>query len=302
MARYYRAASLTTLVDQVNRLWPGRDKSSDGWIGDPSHQARKSDHNPDYGLGWNGVVRAQDIDKDGIDVAALLRAVTVDPRTAYVIWNGQIWTPARGWYKYTGPNPHKTHIHVSIKHTKAAEAGTPWALSGSPVNPTPPVWTGTMGWPVLKEGMVSADVGGLQLFLRGQGYAIDADQRFGPATVAALIDWQVKHGLVPDAHAGPATQEAMARTGKDEDKAEEEQPEEEEEVIMKGATYVSASGTRYYILFNEVSGFYSEHSGVSGAYNSAIAGPWKTGNWPEITWKHADTLKENLDKVRGGVA
>lgn len=128
MAKYYRAPSLDKLVAQVNAMWPGRDKASDGWIGDPSHQARKSDHNPDYTFGWNGVVRAQDLDKDGIDVSTLLRAVTTDSRTAYVIWNGQIWTPARGWYKYTGPNPHKAHIHVSIKHTKAAELDYAWDL------------------------------------------------------------------------------------------------------------------------------------------------------------------------------
>lgn len=299
MARYYRAASLTTLVEQVNRLWPNRDKTSDGWIGDPSHQARKSDHNPDYDWPWNGVVRAQDIDKDGIDVAALLRAVTTDPRVAYVIWNGQIWTPARGWYKYTGPNPHKTHIHVSIKHTKAAEVGTPWALSGTPVNPTPPSWTGEMGWPVLSEGSLGDDVHELQEFLRDQGYTIDVDGRFGPGTKTALIDWQAKNGLVPDAHTGPATQGRIAAHKNADEKPLEE--EEEEEETMKGATYVK-NGVRYYLLFNEVSGFYSEHSGVGGAYNSTLAAPWKTGNWPEITADHARVLKENLDKVRTGVA
>lgn len=295
MARYYRAASLTTLVNQTNQRWPNRDKTSDGWIGDPSHQARKSDHNPDYKFPWNGVVRAQDIDKDGIDVSAFIRAVTVDPRTAYVIWNGQIWTPSRGWYKYTGPNPHKGHIHVSIKHSKAAEVGTPWALA--PLAPVPDAWKGAMGWPVLKEGSVSDDVRQLQEILRDLGYTIDTDGRFGPGTATVLIDWQVKNGLVPDAHAGPATQERLAALKN----ADEKPLEEEEEDIMKGATYAK-NGTRYYILFNEVSGFYSEHSGTGGAYNSAIATAWKTGTWIEITPDHARVLKQNLDKVRTGVA
>src|SRR5690606_29069239 len=58
---YYLAPSLVKLRDLINQNWPNRDKSSDGWIGDPSHQARKSDHNPDYSAG--GVVRAIDVDE-----------------------------------------------------------------------------------------------------------------------------------------------------------------------------------------------------------------------------------------------
>lgn len=49
-----------TLRDQVNQRWPHRDKASDGSIGDASHQARPSDHNPDS----KGLVHAIDLDKD----------------------------------------------------------------------------------------------------------------------------------------------------------------------------------------------------------------------------------------------
>jgi hypothetical protein len=45
---------------QVDDSYPDRDKSSDGWIGDTSHKARRSDHNPDA----KGIVRAIDIDRD----------------------------------------------------------------------------------------------------------------------------------------------------------------------------------------------------------------------------------------------
>jgi hypothetical protein len=31
----------------------------------------------------------------------------------YVIWNRYIWTPSRGWHKYSGPSPHTDHVHVS---------------------------------------------------------------------------------------------------------------------------------------------------------------------------------------------
>src|SRR5690625_1007649 len=116
---YYLAASLTKLRDEVNALWPNRSKVSDGWIGDTSHQARKSDHNPDYGSG--GVVRAIDITKSGINVDLLLKHTTNDSRVAYVIYNHRIYQHSTGWKPYYGSNPHTQHVHVSIAHTRAAE-------------------------------------------------------------------------------------------------------------------------------------------------------------------------------------
>src|ERR1044072_9375474 len=32
----------------------------------------------------------------------------------YVIWNRYIWTPSRGWHKYSGPSPHTDHVHLSF--------------------------------------------------------------------------------------------------------------------------------------------------------------------------------------------
>ncbi|MGB4989147.1 MAG: hypothetical protein WBO10_07930, partial [Pyrinomonadaceae bacterium] len=59
------AESLKKLREQINAEWPGRDKASDGGIGDAAHASRSSDHNP-----WvkdsrgQGVVTAIDIDED----------------------------------------------------------------------------------------------------------------------------------------------------------------------------------------------------------------------------------------------
>lgn len=127
MADWYLAPSLVALRTEINRRWPNRDKTSDGSIGDASHAARKSDHNPDWDAG--GVVRAIDVDKDGIDVQELLDAVVRDPRVAYVIWNKRIASATDDgkpwdWEPYGGTNDHTKHVHISIKHTHAAETDT----------------------------------------------------------------------------------------------------------------------------------------------------------------------------------
>lgn len=123
---YHLAPSLVSLRTETNSNWPKRDKGSDGWIGDTSHSARKSDHNPDYADG--GIVRAIDVDKDGINVNAFLNATIFDKRTSYVIWNRRIWGGTR-WRKYEGSNGHTKHIHVSIKHTTAGAKAGSWGLA-----------------------------------------------------------------------------------------------------------------------------------------------------------------------------
>ena len=137
---WYTAPSLIQLRNELNAAHPGRDKSSDGFVGDTAHAARKSDHNPDYSAG--GVVRAGDFDKDGIDTAKLLRIVCADDRVEYVIWQGGIYTRANGFRRavYKGSNSHNMHMHVSLRHTKAAESNRPWgyASGGAPAPARPP--------------------------------------------------------------------------------------------------------------------------------------------------------------------
>lgn len=135
---WYLAASLIALGNEVNRTWPRRTTASDGAIGDASHQARKSDHNPDYSAG--GVVRAIDIDVHGIDAPALVKALIGDPRVWYVIYDHYIYSVTYGWAKrpYDGTDPHTGHIHVSIRHTTAAETNTGlWLSVSGNHKPTP---------------------------------------------------------------------------------------------------------------------------------------------------------------------
>jgi hypothetical protein len=129
MTDWYVAAAAITLQNQVNARWPNRDHGADGTLGDASHQAVPSDHNPDWSAG--GVVRALDIDSDlrpdgrpaaqelANQLIALARARRDFGRLSYVIHNHQIasgtyadhfWT----WRPYDGDNPHEDHIHVSF--------------------------------------------------------------------------------------------------------------------------------------------------------------------------------------------
>jgi hypothetical protein len=109
---------------QVDDSYPDRDRTSDGWIGDVRHSARPSDHNPDAA----GIVRAIDIDRDLSgkakpdlmpDLADQIRLFAKrdkSKRVSYIIFAGKIASPRMGWRwrKYSGINPHNTHLHCSF--------------------------------------------------------------------------------------------------------------------------------------------------------------------------------------------
>jgi hypothetical protein len=108
------------LRDQIDEWFPGRSTSSDGWLGDSRHAARKSDHNADAD-GW---VRAIDVDArlsapEGISayLADQIRQVgKTDKRISYVIHNHHIASKLLNWRwrRYKGVNPHTKHIHISF--------------------------------------------------------------------------------------------------------------------------------------------------------------------------------------------
>jgi hypothetical protein len=139
------AKSLETLRSQVNAKWPNRDKSSDGTIGDASHQATNSDHNPNSA----GVVTAMDITHDpahGLDARKLAEALVAsrDPRIKYIISNAQIVSSQVSpwqWRPYTGANAHRAHVHISVSgdydDTRSWNLGeTPVAVPGRNTNIT----------------------------------------------------------------------------------------------------------------------------------------------------------------------
>ena len=130
------AKSLETLRDQVNAKWPGRDKSNDGTIGDASHAATKSDHNPNSAE----VVTAMDITNDpahGLVARSLAETLVAsrDPRIKYIISNAQIISSVVSpwvWRPYDGPNAHRAHVHISVMAEPSLYDNTvSWRLDGA---------------------------------------------------------------------------------------------------------------------------------------------------------------------------
>lgn len=214
MAAYFLARSLDKLRDEINVRWTQRDKASDGWIGDTSHQARPSDHNPDRSAaararGVEGIVRALDTDEDldgnrvdsGWDAWPVVEQIIAnrDHRVAYVIYEGWIWrsydrpgipawTPAR----YDGVNPHGKHAHVSIRHAADAENDTsPWLAPKQAGGPITKDWSDMATKEELAE-VVEAAVKPLMPWL-GQVYGDPSGAvfAFGPGLMRVWIDsWE----------------------------------------------------------------------------------------------------------------
>lgn len=123
-----------TLRDQINKAWPKRDKSSDGWIGDAAHQAntgwgtngRGSYHNPDP----NGIVHAIDVDENmgsGKDrngatakefaeqLATYCREGKDGGRIAHIVYEDQVASgTANNWHFRGSGYDHFHHIHISF--------------------------------------------------------------------------------------------------------------------------------------------------------------------------------------------
>jgi hypothetical protein len=134
-------ASLTSLRAEFNTTFPGRDTSSDGWIGDRAHAGRVSDHNPDS----RGLVHAIDVDADlghGVRMMDVVLHIVhrcragLENRLKYVIFDETIWSASRDWKPraYDGANPHRAHAHFSGVSTPALESKTSrWYLEDTPM-------------------------------------------------------------------------------------------------------------------------------------------------------------------------
>lgn len=152
-ADWHLVPCLAKLRDEFNAIAPGRDKTSDGTIGDTAHQQSVSDHNPDE----TGAVPIRDADSSnevhGLDVDVDLRTpgltmekivqftrarclAGTEKRLRYIIFDRRIWSASNGWREepYRGANPHDHHAHFSASYDSAREASTAsWHLEDIPV-------------------------------------------------------------------------------------------------------------------------------------------------------------------------
>jgi hypothetical protein len=129
---------LQNLRRQVDAVFPGRDKASDGWIGNEAHQLTTSGHNPDDTPGstpaWDrdadslAEVRAWDMDNDlGIDAQVLVDHIRRLPGLGgvirYMIYNRRLYHERNGYQPvlYDGPSPHTEHVHFEGAWLQAAD-------------------------------------------------------------------------------------------------------------------------------------------------------------------------------------
>lgn len=234
--------NLDELRDQMNKRFPKRDKTSDGSIGDTSHKAGSSSHNPDktgnpeYRDGdAKDEVRARDFDKDLKDPSVTMEDVVQHlvklaragrlPHLRYIIFNKRIWHKSDGFKTrtYTGKNKHEGHMHVNSDFTQAADkaTGVNYRLDELGKKASTPKPTGK----VYKEGDSGAEVRKFQDFFRRifpsyrnyvsvkRGSVISVDGQFGKQTTAWVKEFQERTGLKVDGIVGPNTIAKMRSYG-----------------------------------------------------------------------------------------
>jgi hypothetical protein len=237
MASYYPAPALLVLLDEANREHPGRDKSSDGWLGDTRHQNSGrpenggSKHNPNR----HGCVCARDFDNSALDVARFVARVIRHPSTRNVIYNGKI--RSKGYsgglchaYAYHGVNGHYHHVHVDVEMIPAKENDRrSWGYyRGKDVadprfekaiyisarsTPAAPSKGGMSRMPTLRgSGKATAAGKTLQRALARLGFPTGpVDGVIGPKSLAAVKKFQAKHKLTADGVVGAKSWVALAQ-------------------------------------------------------------------------------------------
>ncbi len=214
------AKALIALRAEINARWPNRDKRTDGTIGDANHcgPGKSSDHCPNPA----GVVRALDIDSDGIPAGWLAEHVRKrgkdgDPRLrngGYVIFNRRIASEVQGWIwrTYTGSSPHTDHVHFSVSKDAAGFDGSgAWGVVNATDTPGP---TPAPNIPVHRPGsrvlrlqsphMRGTDVGFVQRFVGAEDTG-EFDQR----AKERVQRYQGIVGLEKTGEVGPLTWRAM---------------------------------------------------------------------------------------------
>lgn len=217
---------------EVNAAHPGRDKKSEGTIGDTAHQGSGSPENggSKHNINKRGRVDAWDCDAgpNGPDMPRLLACWMRHPSAQNVIFNRKIASRSWGWTwrAYNGDSPHIEHGHLECRLDGAAEVDRrAWGYySGGPVVTVPvtlppgsPAIAGGMSrLPVLRRNPSRWSAGTLQAqkVLVRSGYSVGPkgpDGLFGGATARAVVAFQKAHKLTGDGVVGPKTWTALAQ-------------------------------------------------------------------------------------------
>lgn len=129
------APTCKAALAEATKLWPLRDRSSDGICASPQHHSQNPGSDHETGEAW-------DLTHDpasGCDVYKLFAGLTSrkDLRVKYLILNRQMLRsydksgiPAWTWAPYSGSNPHTKHGHCSIWHSSRDDV-RPWFLGAS---------------------------------------------------------------------------------------------------------------------------------------------------------------------------
>ncbi len=196
MASWTLVPCLVALRRDLDLLAPGRDKSSDGAIGDTAHSAGgNSDHLPDEqfsalrGKDADSLneVHAIDVDQDGpwpagwsmnriVQTIVLRHRSGQDDRLQNVIYNAKIYSRSWGWTAraYTGSNAHRHHAHFSARYDSRAEADTrPWL---GPIPKPSPAKPTVEEFVMATKAEVKAAL--IEALSEAQPYATPAGQRF----------------------------------------------------------------------------------------------------------------------------
>jgi hypothetical protein len=215
---------LHAIIDDANRVAPGRNKATDGILPDARHLAQgvASDHNPDA----RGICHAVDVTNDpahGMNTWAWGQIIAdriksgAETRVKYVVSNNGtvdvIFNPSISmvWRQNGSPKQeHRSHLHTSILSTPEAENSTaPYFVGSSSPTPPPPeeehmaktfaasdngqpqeyYWDGTFALPVDDEAekQVYVDMGIVKEI---------AAQKIPQAMLAAAYQRAVKLGLI----------------------------------------------------------------------------------------------------------
>jgi hypothetical protein len=238
MASWTVVPNLVELKEQLDERFPKRDKRSDGTIGNQSHAAGSSSHNPDKtgkpehrdGDSKNEV-RARDVDKDlkdaetGTTMEHVVQMWVKRLRNGemwwvrYLIYNKRIWHRSDGFKTrvYKGQNSHTEHCHVNSEFNQKSDdvKNTNWGLKNFRKKTTTPAKPSTPATPKApKDVAVDGVLGPNTIKLWRYWMKVNVRGEMTEAFVEHLQEFlkaKVDHRLEVDGDFGPKTISALQR-------------------------------------------------------------------------------------------